>query len=214
MNILLIFFALPLATIILAAVLQKLIKCPILVAAIFFAIYLIVAFAVFDATFLIAAIVYTVLAYVTASIVRIICCLIRNFNLNCDNDSSCGCNRSTNNNDCSCRCNRTSNASNNTLALSDTNGVVVTSNSNGCNCRVTCQDARNAIFNNGYNRGYNNGYDNGYNNAFDFWNDENNNNNNNNNQCSQCNQDLVAATNNIANAINNRCGCNCRRRCR
>ena len=68
MNTLLIFFALPLATIILAAVLQKLIKCPVLVAAIFFAIYLIVAFAVFNATFLIAAIVYTVLADVIEEI--------------------------------------------------------------------------------------------------------------------------------------------------
>ncbi len=194
MNTLLIFFALPLATIILAAVLQKLIKCPILVAAIFFAIYLIVAFAVFDATFLIAAIVYTVLAYVTASIVRIICCFLRNFNWNPDND-------------CPCRCNRSSNTNNNTLSLRDTNGVSGTLNTNGCNCRVTCQDARNAIFNNGYNRGYNNGYDNGYNNAFDFWNDENSNNNG-------CSQNLVTATNNIANAINNSNRCNCRRRCR
>lgn len=211
MNILLIFFALPLATIILAAVLQKLIKSPVLVAAIFFAIYLIVAFAVFNATFLIAVIVYTVLAYVTASIVRIICCFIRNFNLNCDDDCPCRCNRTQNcDNNCSCRCNRSSNTANNAIALSNTNGVVTTQNANGCNCRITCQDARNAIFNNGYNRGYNNGYDNGYNNAFDFWNDENNDNNN-----STCNQDLLAATNNIANAINNnRCGCNCRRRCR
>lgn len=207
MNTLLIFFALPLATIILAAVLQKLIKCPVLVAAIFFAIYLIVAFAVFNATFLIAAIVYTVLAYVTASIVRIICCFIRNFNLNCD-DCPCRCSRMENcDNNCSCRCNRTSNTSNNAIALSNTNGIITTSNTNGCNCRVTCQDARNSIFNNGYNRGYNNGYDNGYNNAFDFWNDESNNNN-------QCSDNLVAATNNIANAINNRCGCNCKRRCR
>ena len=98
MNTLLIFFALPLATIILAIVLQKLIKCPVLVAAIFFAIYLIVAFAVFDATFLIVAIVYTFLAYVTASIVRIICCFIRNCNWNCDENNYI-CNRSISTND-------------------------------------------------------------------------------------------------------------------
>ena len=53
MNILLLFFALPIATIILSIVLQKILKCPILVAATFFAIYLIVAFAIFDSGFLI-----------------------------------------------------------------------------------------------------------------------------------------------------------------
>lgn len=145
MNILLIFFALPLATIILAVVLQKLIRCPILVAAIFFAIYLIVAFAVFDATFLVAAIVYTVLAYVTASIVRIICCFIRNCNWDCG-DNNCICSRSA--------------TTNNTVALNDTNEIASLSNENGYTCNA---------FDNGYNRGYNNGYDNGYNNAFDFW---------------------------------------------
>lgn len=129
MNILLIFFALPLATIILAAVLQKLIKCPILVAAIFFAIYLIVAFAVFDATFLIAAIVYTFLAYVTAAIVRLLCWFFRNCNV------SCNCNREGN--DCPCRRNATTN---NVLALSDANEGVTLSNGNGCTCRVTCRN--------------------------------------------------------------------------
>jgi hypothetical protein len=78
MNALLIFFALPLATIILSVVLQKLIKNPILVAAIFFSIYLIVAFALFDATFLIAVIIYTILAYITAVIVRTIGIIVNN----------------------------------------------------------------------------------------------------------------------------------------
>lgn len=155
MNTLLIFFALPLATIILAIVLQKLIKCPILVAAIFFAIYLIVAFAVFDATFLIAAIVYTFLAYVTASIVRIICCFIRNCNWNCDDDN--------------CICSR-SNTSNNAIVVNDTNELSTLSNRNVCRCRVSSTNLNS--FNNGYNRGYNNGYDNGYNNAVDFCNNE------------------------------------------
>lgn len=82
MNILLIFFALPIATIILAAVLEKLINCPIAVAAVAFAIYLIVTFAVFDATFLIATIVYTILAFITALIVRFIKNLLN------DNDSN------------------------------------------------------------------------------------------------------------------------------
>lgn len=67
---LLLFFALPIATIILAIVFQKIIKCPILVAATAFAIFLIVTFAAFDASFLIFAIIYTILAYIAASIAR------------------------------------------------------------------------------------------------------------------------------------------------
>lgn len=70
---LLLFFALPIATIILAVVFQKIIKCPLLVAATAFAIYLIVTFAVFDASFLIFAIVYTILAYLAAIITKFIC---------------------------------------------------------------------------------------------------------------------------------------------
>ena len=71
MNILLLFFALPVATIILAIVLEKILRCPILTAATFFAIYLIVAFAVFDATFLVFVIAYTILAFITAVIAEI-----------------------------------------------------------------------------------------------------------------------------------------------
>lgn len=70
---LLLYFALPIATIILAVVFQKIIRCPILVAATAFAIYLIVTFAAFDASFLIFAIVYTILAYLAAAITRFIC---------------------------------------------------------------------------------------------------------------------------------------------
>ena len=70
---LLLFFALPVATIILAVVLQKILKCPILVADTFFAIYLIVAFAIFDSSFLIFVIVYTILAYISAHLTRLIC---------------------------------------------------------------------------------------------------------------------------------------------
>ena len=68
MNILLLFFALPVATIILAVVLEKILRCPILTAATFFAIFLIVAFAIFDASFLIFVIVYTILAFIAAII--------------------------------------------------------------------------------------------------------------------------------------------------
>lgn len=68
MNTLLILFALPVATIILAVVLEKILRCPFLTALTFFAIYLIVTFAAFDATFLINTIIYTILALISALI--------------------------------------------------------------------------------------------------------------------------------------------------
>lgn len=177
MNILLIYFALPLATIILAVVLQKLIKSPILVAAIFFAIYLIVAFAVFNATFLVAAIVYTFLAYITASIVKILCCFFRNCNL------SCNCNNREN--ECPCRRNQNM-TTNDVIVLNDTNEIATLSNANGCTCRITSSNNNVSAFNNGYNRGYNNGYDNAYN--FISNNGGIQANSNNNNNCCCCNR--------------------------
>ena len=48
MDTLLIFFALPIAVIIISAILEKLLKCPIAVASLIFAIFLVVTFAVFD----------------------------------------------------------------------------------------------------------------------------------------------------------------------
>jgi len=77
-----VFFVLPLATILLAIVLQKVLKSPILVALTFFAIYLIVVFASFSDTLaeaLIAIIIYTIIAYITALIVMIICKCRRRF---------------------------------------------------------------------------------------------------------------------------------------
>ena len=57
MNTLLLFFAFPVATIILSIVLQKILRNFYLTAATFFAIYLVITFAVFDANFL----VYTII---------------------------------------------------------------------------------------------------------------------------------------------------------
>lgn len=68
MNILLIFFALPIAVIIISIALQKILKCPALVAAIIFAIFLIVTFVINNLNFLIAAIIYAVLSFITAYI--------------------------------------------------------------------------------------------------------------------------------------------------
>lgn len=122
MNTLLIFFAIPVATIILAVVFQKILQSPLLVAATFFAIFLIVTFAAFDESFLVFAILYTLLALITAILVRFICCLINNSDNPCingnamQNNGICGCannsanddadDENDNSNDSGCGCNR------------------------------------------------------------------------------------------------------------
>lgn len=107
MNTLLIFFALPIATIILASVLETILNNPFAVAAVAFAIYLIVTFAAFDETFLIATIVYTILALISALITR----AVRNSIADNDNDSNnCSLNTLENTNsltnNCRCNCRR------------------------------------------------------------------------------------------------------------
>ena len=91
MNTLLLFFALPVATIILAVVLEKIIRCPVLTAATFFAIFLIVAFVAFDATFLIFVIVYTILAFIAAVISEFFFRRCREDNKSCYRWSFCNC---------------------------------------------------------------------------------------------------------------------------
>lgn len=133
MDTLLIFFAFPIAVIIISAILEKLLKNPIAVAAFIFAIFLIVTFAAFDETFLIATLVYTIIAFITALIVHIlkrrcdnehnICDLLEDFirnnnnNGNNSNDNlvdtvedllsnSTNNNSNANSNNCNCGCNR------------------------------------------------------------------------------------------------------------
>lgn len=115
------FLVFPISTIIIAIVLQKIIKCPLLVAAFIFAIFLIVTYTAYDTSFLINTIIYTILAYIAAFLSKLICCLIRELGNDTDtgaaedsNDSNNNCNCSCNNNndDCSnilgnsCFCNR------------------------------------------------------------------------------------------------------------
>lgn len=130
MNTLLIFFAFPVAVIIISAVLEKLLKSPIAVASFIFAVFLVVTFAAFDETFLIATFAYTLLAFITATIVNLHKCrddgrqsicnlleeIIRNSNENSDNNclaetvedlltSNNNCNNTnSNSNNCGCRC--------------------------------------------------------------------------------------------------------------
>ena len=113
MNILLIFFAIPLATIILSIILQTLICCPFKVAGIAFSIFIVLAFAFGgSAVLIVAAIVYTILSLIAA----VITMLIQNRRRDCDNDndnwnnncnnnnnSISNLNNSNNNRSCSCR---------------------------------------------------------------------------------------------------------------
>lgn len=84
MNTLLLFFALPVATILLAIVVEKILRNPFLTSITFFAIYLIVTFAAFDETFLIYVIVYTILAFITAIIAEFFFQRCREQNNNCN----------------------------------------------------------------------------------------------------------------------------------
>lgn len=153
---LLIFFALPLATVLLAIVFQKVLKSPILVTITFFAIYLIILFALYAAGVLsnlaeglIAVIVYTIIAFVTAWLVRLTK-IIKERLFNCDNnegrssgrnierEGSCGCNlnNETENNDLlriSCRCNN-GNSQNLLTINSDCLGTADDNDGNSCGC--------------------------------------------------------------------------------
>ena len=82
MNNLLIFFALPIATIIISIALQKLLRFPPLVAAVIFAVFLIVTFVVNDLNFLVATIVYTLISLITTSIVYLICFVLKRLHRN------------------------------------------------------------------------------------------------------------------------------------
>ena len=82
MNNLLIFFAIPFAVIVISIALQKLLKCPYLVAAIILSIFLVIGFALSSTMFLVAGIVYTIISFVTAYLTMIICRIFRNNN-NC-----------------------------------------------------------------------------------------------------------------------------------
>ena len=97
MNFLLIFFALPIAVIIISIALQRILKCPWLVAAIIFAIFLIVTFIINNLNFLIAAIVFAIISFITAFIT----CLVSRFLDRIGRECLCGCRRNQNDSCCS-----------------------------------------------------------------------------------------------------------------
>lgn len=136
---LLIFFALPLATILLAIVFQKILKSPILVAITFFAIYLVIAFIlsligiVELGPALVAVIIYTIIAFITAYIVMLICKILKKLKRLCrredeDAESDVGSeNENNNNNKCCCHCHHNQN---NDVAVQ---GVIEVQNNNDNN---------------------------------------------------------------------------------
>lgn len=98
MNDLLLYFAFPISTIILAIVLQKILRNEFLTAGTFFAVYLIVTFTAFDINFLIYAIAYTILAYITAVITKYIVRRLFENNLEDDNNGCRTCSNNENKN--------------------------------------------------------------------------------------------------------------------
>ena len=139
---LLIFFALPIATILLAIVLERALRSPNLVAITFFSVYLIVLFTLFAtgvvtdlATLLIALIIYTFLAYITAVIVRFIRCICQRYLRPCcsicpDRDEDVEDIIDNNNDDNDCNCNSNSlQTANKGIALSG--NIIPNQNNNG-----------------------------------------------------------------------------------
>lgn len=200
MNTLLIFFALPIATIIISIALQKILKCPPLVAGIIFSIFLIVTFIINNLFFLVAAIVYAILAFITAALV---CLFSRFLCQNQDNDkcSRRGEDRGNQRRERRCECNcgshndNENDTSNQLLTINSScgnleNGNLLTISSNGCNGDtnelLTISNNCNGDSNNGC--GCNNG---------------------NNNNCPN-NNTIAARINLIPNVNNNgRTGCLC-----
>lgn len=133
-TILLLFFALPILVIVVSIALQRLLKCPPLVAAIIFAIFLVVTFIVGNLSFLIAALIYAIISFITAIIVAIICKLRERRRENCNYEECC-CQRNWNNNDLLTIQSQCSN---------NNNGNLLTISSNGCNGESTSNNGVNA----------------------------------------------------------------------
>ena len=138
MNTLLLFLALPISTIILSIVLLKILKCPALVAATFFAIYLILTYSLFGTDFLIFAIIYTVLSYITTVITKTICNIIVRIN-RCSNNNH---REGENNNCCTSICNCTNTTNNN----GTTNDTATSSSLPRAQFTVTTNQANPVLF--------------------------------------------------------------------
>jgi hypothetical protein len=75
---LLIFFAIPLAIIVISIALQKILRNPFLVAAIIFSIALVIVLAFLDPIYLIAVVAYTLISLITAFLACMLCDVLNN----------------------------------------------------------------------------------------------------------------------------------------
>lgn len=149
MNVLLIFFALPIATVIISIALQQILKNPLLVASIIFAIFLIVTFVIGDLNFLVATIIYTILSFLTAISVLLICRILRRLR-ECE-DSYCNINNNNQllnenetileNSDCSCETTNNTITSNANGGITARINIIPNSNTNG-NTGCVCGNYR------------------------------------------------------------------------
>lgn len=132
MNNLLIFFALPVAVIIISIALQKVLKCPALVASIIFSIFLIVTFVIDNIIFLIATIVYTILSFITA---YLICVIVKIWERTRRINEKCCCSK--------------------LQTIEETNNCVAEQSTQGCTYQITNSDGVSARINIVPNRGNN-----------------------------------------------------------
>lgn len=95
MNLILLLIVFPLATIIFSIALERLLNSPILVSAIIFISFVLIAYLAFGTDFIIAAVVYAFIALITAIIVSIIPGII--CRINCINNKCCCNNRNRSN---------------------------------------------------------------------------------------------------------------------
>lgn len=81
------FVIFPIAVILISIVLQRILRSPILVAILVFAVFLILAYTAFTPDFVLNALVYAIIAFITAYIFKLLCCLRRR--LDCNEASMC-----------------------------------------------------------------------------------------------------------------------------
>ena len=129
MNIL-IFFALVLATIVVAIFLNRLVRCPLLVGFLFFSITLLIAVILSSTALIVIAIILGLIAFLAAlfdCLIKNSCFFRKNSCLNCYNPyADDNCDNDNNNND-------------NTLRIVNSNGEVIARiNGNSINCFNNC----------------------------------------------------------------------------
>ena len=134
-----IFFALALATIVLAILINRIVRCPTLVALVFFSVTLLIAAIIGNTTLVVLAVILGILAFLAA----VFDCIFkssgffRNSNcLTCHNpydDNTVYCRRNNNNNG-NCGCGN----SNSLIAELAENNLINTTSSNGNNSSSSC----------------------------------------------------------------------------